>query len=411
MVYKISIIIPTYNREEYLKKTIDSVINQTIGFNNIELIIIDDGSIDNTQKIIEDYKTRYSNIKTRYLKENTGFPGKPRNIGMKLASSEYIMFLDSDDCFKNDACESLYKKISFENADIVFGTYQIHKKGRIIDGTPEYFRGKGILEFTHEEGEFLKIIELISPQIPMNIFRKDMIDKNKIIFPEGIPAQDAPFMIESYLNAKKIIYLTNFNVYTYILHENSITTNRNIEYFKGLFKAEDFTLNIFKNKNREKDYKYYIKRRINFFIKQLLSSDIKREDELNNVLDIYNNFFGKINKYGITFNDDLNELTFRLIEKEEFENFDNLKKIHSKIIRIWNHNEILKMKNSNINEKNNKIRNKNLELVEKNANLREKYWKLRDENEEIKKRMEGLKTIKGWLNYKKDNILSRIKKR
>ena len=444
MVFKVSIIIPTYNREDYLRKTIDSVINQTIGFDNIELIIVDDASTDNTQLIIKEYKKKYSNIKTKYLNENTGFPGKPRNVGMSLATSEYIMFLDSDDYFEKDACEVLYEKISSENADIVFGTYTIHKMDRVINGTPEYFNGKGILKFNQEDPEFLKVIELVPPKLSMNIYKKSMIDKYNIKSLEGIPTQDGPFVVECLFNGKNIIYLTEFNVYNYFLHDDSITTTRGINYFKGLFKAEDYTFNIFKNKNREEDYKYYLKRRINFFIKQLLSSDIEREDELNDVLDMYNNFFEKINKYEIYPTDDLNKITFDFIKNKEFENFNNLKNVHSKVIRLWNHNEVLKLKNTNIKEKNNKIKEKNLELVEKNADLRKKYWKLREKNADLrkkywklreknlelveknadlrkkywklrekndasKKRIKELQTTKGWLNYKKSNVIDRIK--
>ncbi|WP_082398007.1 glycosyltransferase family 2 protein [Methanobrevibacter arboriphilus] len=148
------------------KKTIDSVINQTIGFENIELIIIDDNSKDNTQQIINEYAKKYSNIKSKYLDENSGYPGKPRNIGIELSTSDYIIFLDSDDYFEKDACEILYEKINSEKADLVFGSCTIHKLGRTLDGTPKYFKNKGILKFNSKNDEFIKIIELISPQLP-----------------------------------------------------------------------------------------------------------------------------------------------------------------------------------------------------------------------------------------------------
>ncbi|GLI11777.1 hypothetical protein MARBORIA2_08670 [Methanobrevibacter arboriphilus] len=430
MVFKVSIIIPTYNREDYLRKTIDSVINQTIGFDNIELIIVDDASTDNTQLIIKEYKKKYSNIKTKYLNENTGFPGKPRNVGMSLATSEYIMFLDSDDYFEKDACEVLYEKISSENADIVFGTYTIHKMDRIIDGTPEYFRRKGTLIFNPKDDEFLKVIELVSTKLSINIYNKKLIDKYNIKYLEGIPTQDGPFFIECLLNSNSIIYLTDFNVYNYISHDYSITASRDVTYFKGLFKAENYAFNIFKNKNREEDYKYYLKRRINFFMNQLLSSNIEEENDLKEVLNLFKNFFNKVDSYSISPTDDLSKLTFNIIKNNEFDNFDYLTNVHLKVKRVWNHNEVLKLKNSNIKEKDKKTRAKNLELVEKNADLRKKYWKLREKNLELveknadlrkkywklrekndasKKRIKELQTTKGWLNYKKSNVIDRIK--
>ena len=417
MVYKLSIIIPTYNREEYIKKTIDSVIKQTIGFENIELIIIDDNSKDNTQQIINEYAKKYSNIKTKYLNKNSGYPGKPRNIGIELSTANYIIFLDSDDYFEKDACEILYEKINSEKADLVFGTCIIHKLGRTLDGTPEYFKNKGILKFNSKNDEFIKIIELISPQLPKNIFSKEMIEKNKIRFPEGIPAQDAVFIIDSYFSSKSIIYLTDFNVYNYIFHEGSITTTRNIEYFKGVFKAENYIQDIFKNNNREEDYKYHLNRRINFFITQILSNEIKTKEELEDVFKLFSKFFKKISIYNITPKDDLYKIALYLIENNDIDSFNLWKNVNKKVKRLWNINKTLKNKNSNIKIKNVNLKEKNLELVEKNADLREKYWKLREKNADLrekndllKEQIKKLQSIKGWIGYKKSNIINMVKK-
>jgi len=80
MKYKVSVIIPVYNAEKYLKTAIDSVINQTIGFENIELIIVNDNSNDNSEQIIKEYSNKYDNIIDIHLDKNSGLPGKPRNI-------------------------------------------------------------------------------------------------------------------------------------------------------------------------------------------------------------------------------------------------------------------------------------------------------------------------------------------
>lgn len=98
MTYKISVIVPIFNAENDLKNAINSVINQTIGFENIELILVDDCSTDNSKNIINYYLTKYPNIKAIFLK-NTGNPSKPRNIGIDKSTGEYLMFLDSDDFF------------------------------------------------------------------------------------------------------------------------------------------------------------------------------------------------------------------------------------------------------------------------------------------------------------------------
>ena len=95
--YQVSVIIPVYNAEKNLKNTVQSVINQSIGFENIELILVDDASTDDSKNIIKSLSKEYNNIIHYYSKKNHGAPGFGRNTGLKLATSNYIMFLDNDD--------------------------------------------------------------------------------------------------------------------------------------------------------------------------------------------------------------------------------------------------------------------------------------------------------------------------
>ena len=113
--HKVSIIVPVYNVEKYLKRCINSLINQTL--QDIEIIVVDDGSTDNSGQIIKEYQEKNSNIKY-YKKENGGL-SDARNYGMKYAPSEYIAFLDSDDFVDKTMYEKMYNKAIEENADYV----------------------------------------------------------------------------------------------------------------------------------------------------------------------------------------------------------------------------------------------------------------------------------------------------
>ena len=117
MKYKISVIVPVYNAEKTLKSTINSVINQSFGFDNIELIIVDDCSTDNSKKIIEEFSQKFKNIKAIFFENNRG-PSISRNIGIDNATAEYLMFLDSDDEFVKDYCETMYSTIIDGDFDI-----------------------------------------------------------------------------------------------------------------------------------------------------------------------------------------------------------------------------------------------------------------------------------------------------
>ncbi len=116
---KITVIIPVYNVEKYLKVAIDATINQT--YKNLEIILVDDGSTDSSGKICDEYSKIDNRIKVIH-QENKGLSGA-RNTGLDNATGKYIMFSDSDDTFEIDACEKLYNSIEETNADYVVGNY------------------------------------------------------------------------------------------------------------------------------------------------------------------------------------------------------------------------------------------------------------------------------------------------
>ena len=106
---KVSIIIPVYNTEKYLKRCFDSVIAQE--YENLELVIINDGSIDNSEQIINEYKNKYPDLIRYYSKENTGV-ADTRNYGIEKANGEYVMFLDSDDYLDKALLKTLEEYIN-----------------------------------------------------------------------------------------------------------------------------------------------------------------------------------------------------------------------------------------------------------------------------------------------------------
>src|SRR5699024_8084583 len=114
---KVSIIVPVYNVEKYLKQALESAVNQTL--NDIEIICIDDCSTDNSLNILKEYQLKDNRIKIIEQKENKG-QGVARNLGLNIAEGEYIMFLDPDDWLELNACEIAYNQISKNKNDIVF---------------------------------------------------------------------------------------------------------------------------------------------------------------------------------------------------------------------------------------------------------------------------------------------------
>ena len=117
---KVSIIVPVYNVEEYLRKCLDSLVNQT--YQNIEIIIVNDGTKDNSQSIIDEYKKKFSKLINSYMKENGGL-ASARNYGIDKATGEYIMFVDSDDYIDTNMVEKLVRTASKKYSDIVVSNF------------------------------------------------------------------------------------------------------------------------------------------------------------------------------------------------------------------------------------------------------------------------------------------------
>ena len=129
MKYKVSVIIPVWNVERYIESCLTSLLNQTL--KEIEIIVVNDGSPDNSQKIIDKYVKKYPNKVKSYIKENGG-QGSARNLGITFATGEYISFVDSDDWLSEDALEKMYNLAKKEKSDIVICDMVDHYPNKTI---------------------------------------------------------------------------------------------------------------------------------------------------------------------------------------------------------------------------------------------------------------------------------------
>ena len=121
---KVSIIVPVYNVEKVIDRCLNSLVNQTL--NDIEIIVVNDGTLDNSQDIIDEYAKKNQKVKS-FVKENGGL-SDARNYGLEKAIGEYIMFVDSDDYIDLFACEKLYNEAKESNVNILVGNYYDVKK-------------------------------------------------------------------------------------------------------------------------------------------------------------------------------------------------------------------------------------------------------------------------------------------
>ncbi len=213
---KVSVIIPVYNVEKYLKRCLDSLVNQT--FNDIEIICINDGSTDNSLKIIEEYAQKDSRIKL-FSQENKG-SATARNVGLDNANGEYLMFCDSDDWYESQMVEKMFSAIEKENVDLVVCDVNI-----VIDETNDRkddtvyprlgFIGK--VDFNSN----IKIKDKVKVLLWKKIFRKSLVDKYNIRFPDGHKQEDCTF-IRQYVLVAKNAYGLNEKLYNYVYRTGSV---------------------------------------------------------------------------------------------------------------------------------------------------------------------------------------------
>lgn len=343
-MYKISIILPTFNVEKYLKKSFDSILSQTIGFSNIQVIYVDDNSSDNSRKIIDKYAKQYENVISIHLNQNSGAAGKPRNEGVKFAFADYVMFLDPDDYLMENACEIFYNKINESNADVVIAGYQT--RGWNCRWNPTLDVEESLIEDpSHNLSLFSN-----SPALAAKIFRKKLILENNIKFPEKIPAQDLVFLTECYLNAKSVLTLNNFISYVYYVRDDendkSITNNVSKKYLINLLSAYNLTLDLLSkfNVNIYLMNIYFCKLHLNYFVNQLRRSNLKGI-ELENFFN--NEVFLKFrNRDFILKNNDLNDFFDDLIDDYETVDLNRLMNISNNAENLFTNSEICVLEKS-----------------------------------------------------------------
>ncbi len=222
---KISVIIPVYNTEKYIDKCINSVLQQDL---ETEIIVVNDGSTDNSKKIIEKYKD-----KIIYLEKENGGLSDARNYGLKYATGEYVAFLDSDDFIEKNLFLRLEKYIDKKIDIIKFKIKLVDENYKEIRKIPspsfECVNGEKAFENLFGLDEFLEVS-------CGYLYRKEFFKENNFHFEKGMYHEDFGLIPLVILKAKTVISL-NIYGYNYLQTQNSIT--RNLDYSKTLKRAND----------------------------------------------------------------------------------------------------------------------------------------------------------------------------
>lgn len=235
---KISIIVPFYNVQSYVDRCMTSLLNQTIGIENLELILVDDASTDDTANILRRYEERYPDQIILIVCEENGRQGAARNIGLQYATAPYIGFVDSDDWIELDMYEKMYDKIVQHDCDIV---YCRHVRDNGKDTIFEKQTGKrdvliSIKDDGHR-GEFL-VSNVMGVGACDKLYKSELILENDIRFPEKLAYEDICFGAMFYIYAKKI-YILEECLYHYFVNWNSTVLKMDEPYHYDIFTVNE----------------------------------------------------------------------------------------------------------------------------------------------------------------------------
>lgn len=287
-MYKISIIIPIYNSEKYLRHLLETIVNQTMNLKDIQVVMVDDLSKDSSREIMKEYSDKYNNFVSIFLPKNNTIAGTARNEGMKAAKGKYLMFADADDFYPENACEILYNTIEEKEADFVTANYI----NADFDGTvwdKPIFDQEKYKDFKLSITEYNKSFYVLNSAVWNKIFRRSFVEEKEIKFLEGVPAEDAFFTTSCFMKSENVYYTSKI-AYCYRQRNlgnkksKSVSFNCSRDYFNMINKAYKSIYENFKNNKHLSFYRYTYAKNMSYLLYKFIDSTMLTEEQRIDVL-------------------------------------------------------------------------------------------------------------------------------
>lgn len=234
---KVSVIVPVYNVEQYVEKCLETLIEQTL--EEIEIIVVNDGSIDNSKQIVEKIREQFPD-KIVYVEKENGGLSDARNYGIPYAKGEYIAFLDSDDYVEKDMYQKMYELAKKEDSDMVECDFYWEYPDKQKIDTGVLYQGKK---------EMLEKVRVVAWN---KLIKREILEKAKIEFPKGYRYEDVSFTYKLIPYLEKVSFLKEPCVH-YIQREGSISNSQN-ERNREIFDVLDGVIDYYKEKEIYETY-------------------------------------------------------------------------------------------------------------------------------------------------------------
>jgi glycosyltransferase involved in cell wall biosynthesis len=206
-VPKVSVVVPVYNPGSNIDRCIETLLGQSMPREDYELIFVDDGSTDDTPARLDALARKHDTVRVEHI-PNSGWPGRPRNVGMDMARGDYVYFVDNDDHLNAEALERLHARAVDLDADVVIG--KVVGVGKQVP--------RMVFAQSHDEVdlEWRPLLRLLTPH---KLFRKALLEEHAIRFPEGRRRlEDHLFVMHAYFHARRISVLADYPCYYWVRH-------------------------------------------------------------------------------------------------------------------------------------------------------------------------------------------------
>lgn len=259
----VSVVVPVYNTEKYLRKCLDSLLNQTL--TDIEIVAVDDGATDGSPAILDEYKEKYPDRMVVFHKENGG-QATARNLAFEHCSGEFIGFLDSDDFVRPEMFQKMYEKAKETGADYVACGYT----DVTYEGEKEIILKDYVASRVAKKTEDLFVGALASPFL--HLYKRELVVDHDVKFPEGVIYEDTAFYLDLIPYITKIAVIEEPLAFR-LRHSNSTMTTFLKKKVENIFPVLSYTLEFYQKNGF---YEKYQKELEYFCVKVLLCSSMQR---------------------------------------------------------------------------------------------------------------------------------------
>ncbi len=315
----VSLIIPVHNAEAYLEETLQSVLDQTLPRGQIEVIAVDDASVDRSRAILRGFADKHGNTCILELAQCSGAAGRPRNLGMAQASGVYLQFLDDDDLLVPEACERLVNAIETEKSNIVCGRFEV--AGLAGPRVPEIFDLALAVPLHGVNAEDHPEVFAPPPAVWSRIFRRDFINSLTIRFPEGVIAQDSVFVAEALLRANTISTI-NDTVCHYRVRTDgqnpSMSGRLDLRLFQDNILTRKMIEQLFRSYSRLDYYDVLYEQHLRYLLGRAMAAFVQDGEDILDILETISPFFEHFDRMDLKFEEPVARLLIELIGSQMY---------------------------------------------------------------------------------------------